>query len=116
MPSCMNSEYVCYVLEGWEGNLDMQMEALVPPKPYELVRAILLLLSHNTAIGETIFKENSLVFVVKFIVGGIIPSWTASTVKMASKEPAAPSKWPVDPLVLVIGRLRAFSLKRVFMA
>ena len=37
--------------------------------------------------------------VVKLTVGGNVPVFRAKMVKMASTAPAAPSKWPVAPLV-----------------
>ena len=46
---------------------------------------------------------------LELIVGGTIPSRSASTVKTASIAPAAPKQCPVAPFVDEIGVLRAFS-------
>ena len=77
----------------------MQIEALVPPNPYELVSAILLTESLQCFGTGTKSKSISGSVDSKFNVGGSIPCLTASTVKAASSEPAAPKRCPVAPLV-----------------
>ena len=70
-------------------------EALVPPKPNELVSARRLFVVQGWAVPLTRFKSQS--GSSQFSVGGRRAECTASTVKMASTLPAAPSKWPTAP-------------------
>src|SRR6185503_20878682 len=71
--------------------------ALVPPKPKLLDMAIFT--SRFWALSGTRSSAVSTLGFSRLIVGGTIPSRIARRQKIASTEPAAPSRWPIEDLV-----------------
>jgi hypothetical protein len=73
--------------------------AFCPPKPIEVDRTA----SRATVRGSPATTSRSISgsWVVRFAVGGTSPSRSAWIAKAASTAPAAPSRWPVTPLVEV---------------
>ncbi len=76
-------------------------EAFVPPKPNELVRATLrpLELQGCAVQGHIVQVKLWLGAVQVEGGGGRVLWWQARAVKAASSAPAAPSRWPLAPLV-----------------
>src|SRR3712207_6327817 len=72
-------------------------DALVPPNPKEFDRATLI--SLRLAVLGTRSMAVSTDGLSRLIVGGTMPSRMASTEKIASTAPAAPSKCPTADLV-----------------
>src|SRR5665213_1311544 len=71
--------------------------ALVPPKPNEFDRTVLMAFFLATLGTKSIAVCTD--GLSKFNVGGHILSRIARTEKIASTAPAAPSKWPIADLV-----------------
>src|SRR5690606_31742271 len=72
-------------------------DALVPPKPNEFDKATLI--SRFTALCGARSIAVSTDGLSRLIVGGATPSRMASSEKIASTAPAAPSRWPTIDLV-----------------
>src|SRR5690606_12612498 len=78
-------------------------DALVPPKPNELERTVLI--SRLRGLWGTRSIQLSTEGLSRLSVGGATPSRMASTQKIASTAPAAPRRWPIADLVDDIDRL-----------
>src|SRR5215813_8335809 len=72
-------------------------DALVPPKPNELDKTTSM--SRLCALCGTRSSGVSTDGLSRLMVGGATLSRMASTEKIASTAPAAPSRWPIDDLV-----------------
>src|SRR5262249_57142933 len=72
-------------------------DALVPPKPNELDKTTSM--SRLCALCGTKSRGVSTDGLSRLMVGGATLSRMASTEKIASTAPAAPSRWPIDDLV-----------------
>src|SRR4051812_43209189 len=80
-------------------------EALVPPKPKELDSATSICRSRALCGTRSILVSTD--GLSRLMVGGAILSRMASTQKIASTAPAAPSRWPIEDLVDDIDTLPA---------
>src|SRR5262249_27753149 len=72
-------------------------DALVPPKPNEVDSTVVI--SRFRALCGTRSIAVSTDGLSRLMVGGAVSSRMASTEKIASTAPAAPSRWPIDDLV-----------------
>src|SRR6266404_3284732 len=83
----------------------MITDALVPPKPNEFDSTTLISRLRGTCGTRSIAVSTD--GLSRLMVGGAMQSRIASTLKMHSTAPAAPSRCPVDDLVDDIDTLEA---------
>ncbi len=93
----------------------MAIDALVPPKPNELLNATRLSSDQDCFWLATMWTWLSM-GESKLSVGGTTPWWHASKAKIVSVAPAAPNKCPMEPLVLVMAKLAPELLNKSLMA
>src|SRR3984885_1169259 len=84
-------------------------DALVPPKPKELVMAYSIVV--GSPLSRTREKPQASSTSCRLVIGGAIWLHSASTVIPASRLPAPPRRWPVIDLVELTSRLFADSPK-----